>query len=254
MDDKQQLEENINAIRKKYLEVGFSEMTEAERIELILTYANRKKFMEYTKTCTERFKYMGDLMDNDNYFFINQMKMDQSAAILLQLIPHVSRIYHLQSETIKKLNSPEAAIRYFKSYFISMTVENVVVVCLDKNYNIVNDFIVSSGNAKEATVNCKEIFDIAIKNFSLKIILAHNHPQCDATPSMSDLSLTENFFKILSNLQIEMVDHIIIGIDSATSMRQKKSLRCFRRMPEDEYMKPKDNKNKSNSRKNFLTK
>lgn len=67
------------------------------------------------------------------------------------------------------------------------------------------------GNISSARVDVKQIFEETIKTGMSKFILVHNHPSGDATPSMQDLELTKKIEEGAKLLELELLDHIVIG-------------------------------------------
>ena len=78
------------------------------------------------------------------------------------------------------------------------------------NY-IQEERLVSKGTLDKTLIHPREIFRYAIKNAVSKIILVHNHPDGDSTPSRNDLEITEELVKAGNFMGIKVVDHIIIG-------------------------------------------
>ena len=81
---------------------------------------------------------------------------------------------------------------------------------LSKN-NIIGEQLISKGILDASIIHPREVFKPAIKNSASKIILVHNHPSGDPTPSREDEEMTKDFKKTGKMLGISLVDHIIIG-------------------------------------------
>ena len=75
-----------------------------------------------------------------------------------------------------------------------------------------------------ALISPREIFLEALKDKAVSLILVHNHPSGDPTPSRSDRELTENVAKVGNQMDIPLLDHIIIGDNRYTSFREQKFL------------------------------
>ena len=84
---------------------------------------------------------------------------------------------------------------------------------------------VAWGMADKVEIDIKYIFEEAIKSGVPKIIVVHNHPSGDPTPSIYDYEITEKIKKVGDLLKIELLDHIIIGNGKyATAMRRKDNI------------------------------
>lgn len=98
--------------------------------------------------------------------------------------------------------------------------EMCIVMCLDgrNQINLINT--VAIGSLDSAIVSPREVFKAAILSNSAAIILAHNHPSGDPAPSEGDISVTRRIVRAGHILEINLLDHIIIGENSYRSMKE----------------------------------
>ena len=89
--------------------------------------------------------------------------------------------------------------------------EQLRVVLLDTKSRIIRDEIISIGTSNQARVNPKDIFSVAVDGRAESIVLMHNHPTGDCSPSREDYEFTERIFRAGKILGITVVDHIIFG-------------------------------------------
>lgn len=80
---------------------------------------------------------------------------------------------------------------------------------------------VSRGSINASIVTCREVFKSAIMSNTARILLTHNHPSGDLTPSNEDIHTTRNLIDAGKMLDIAVIDHIIIGHNSFISLREK---------------------------------
>lgn len=97
--------------------------------------------------------------------------------------------------------------------------ENFIVMALDTRSKIVGLTINSTGCINEVPVLAKDVFKIAILNNSSRIIVAHNHPSGEVTPSEADIKITKRLKDAGDILGIDVLDHIIVG-DSTYSFAE----------------------------------
>ena len=112
-----------------------------------------------------------------------------------------------------KVASAEDARRIF-SYAIHLAGKNegVFVLPLDSDRRTISaPILVSLGTEATAVVQPKDIFAEAMKNGAEKIVVAHNHPSADLTPSMADIAATRELEDLASRLGIELLDHLIVA-------------------------------------------
>ncbi len=98
--------------------------------------------------------------------------------------------------------------------------EEIRVALIDIKGNLKNVIEVQKGNVNSINVEAKDIFKEAIKQDIPRIIIIHNHPSGDPTPSLEDIKFTKEMQKLGRKLAIEVLDHIIIGDGNYISIVQ----------------------------------
>jgi DNA repair protein RadC len=119
----------------------------------------------------------------------------------------------MRSERTQKLkfDGPEVVWKYLYPEVCSDTVERVWVLCLDRKNKLIRAESVTSGTATGSLVHSREIFRPAIRHGATAIIIAHNHPSGDPTPSPADLQVTKKICQAAEHIDIDFHDHVIIG-------------------------------------------
>ena len=115
----------------------------------------------------------------------------------------------LLSET--KITSPEAAIKLVGNELKKYSKEVVCIISVDARQKPLNMSIVSMGALNECFLDPKEVFKPALLSNAFAIILLHNHPAGDLTPSRADISMTDRLVKCGKLLELPLQDHIIVG-------------------------------------------
>ena len=98
--------------------------------------------------------------------------------------------------------------------------EQAVVVMLDGKNRFAGDFLLSKGTVKASLVSPREMFREAMKAGAVYVILLHNHPSGDPTPSSQDISTTKRVKTTGEILDIPLLDHIIIGDHKYVSLKE----------------------------------
>lgn len=99
--------------------------------------------------------------------------------------------------------------------------ENLWLITLDTKNNITGIFTVSTGSLNSSIVHPREIFKRAVLQNAASIIICHNHPSGDPAPSQEDINITKRIYDAGKILGIELLDHIIIGDNKYTSLKEK---------------------------------
>lgn len=121
----------------------------------------------------------------------------------------------------RQINSPYDAYVILSDFLSDADREKVMVICVNVKNEPVNITTVSIGTINQSFASTREILKTAIISNSPKIILAHNHPSGDTTPSQADWKTTEQLVKACKLLDIELLDHIIIGGESYLSLKMQ---------------------------------
>lgn len=100
--------------------------------------------------------------------------------------------------------------------------EYFTVILLDSRNHLINTKDISIGSLNASIVHPREVFKEAISASAAAVIFAHNHPSGDPTPSDDDIRLTHRLIEAGKILDIEVLDHIIIGEKGCLSMKEKK--------------------------------
>jgi DNA repair protein RadC len=111
------------------------------------------------------------------------------------------------------------AYTYLK-HLAELDCEHLVVLTLTTRNRVIARHIISSGTLDAAIVHPRDVFRVAIQDNAAKIIVAHNHPSGDATPSDDDILVTKRLATAGKILGIALIDHVIIGEDGYYSLQQ----------------------------------
>ena len=110
-----------------------------------------------------------------------------------------------------QISSPKDCANIFKKFIEDYDREALVVLTLDTKNKINSITVASLGSLNSSIVHPREIFKTAILSNASSIIIGHNHPSGDCTPSKEDIKITKRLRECGDILGIELIDHIIIG-------------------------------------------
>ena len=131
-------------------------------------------------------------------------KLEQVAIRMVEQPPLYSK---------EPMNNPDAAIRVMNEFLSQMDRELFCIVNIQADLTPINMNIVSVGSLNEALINPREIFKSAILSNAHSMMLIHNHPSGNLTPSTSDIQTTARMQELGELMGISLVDHIITGRD-----------------------------------------
>ncbi len=136
--------------------------------------------------------------------------------VSIKLVKESSFLY--QTRTI---SSPKDAYEMIKEQLEGLDREQFIIACLNTKNEPTNITVVSVGSLNKAIVHPREVFKTAILSNAASIMAFHNHPSGDTTPSDQDIKLTHRLVEAGELLGIKLLDHLIIGDGSFTSLKEK---------------------------------
>lgn len=141
------------------------------------------------------------------------MSLKQPAKVLKTYLPkrYELRIVAEGRNRKPEVSSPDRAASIFEAFLEGKTQEHFVVLCLDSRGKAVGISTVHIGTLNMSPVGLRELFRIALTLNAASIMVAHNHPSGDPSPSPEDIEVTRKIVEAGNLLGIPCQDHIIIG-------------------------------------------
>ncbi|WP_291648734.1 DNA repair protein RadC [Clostridium sp.] len=121
----------------------------------------------------------------------------------------------------KSISSPRDIAKLLINEMMSLKQEILKLIMLDTKNNIIGIKDVFKGSLNTSIVHPREIFKEALKKSSSSIIICHNHPSGDPTPSKEDINITLRLKECSKIIGIDLLDHLIIGKDKFVSLKEK---------------------------------
>lgn len=143
------------------------------------------------------------------------------AAQIIAAIELGKRISSRGVESKLKVDSPLVVVELLMDDMKFLNKEHFRVILLNTKNQIISIEEISIGNLNSSIVHPREVFNIAIRRSAKSIILVHNHPSGDSTPSTEDINITRRLIEAGNIIGIEVLDHIIIGDNNYISLKQK---------------------------------
>lgn len=117
-------------------------------------------------------------------------------------------------------SSPKMIAEYYMQDMRCLECEQVMLLLLDTKCHKIRDFLISKGTVNAAMAEPREVFQKALKYGAVNIIILHNHPSGDVTPSKADIMLTKRLSEVGKLVGVPLVDHIIIGNNTYMSFQE----------------------------------
>lgn len=202
---------------------GAEALSNSELLAIILRTGNRNQ--NVVALSSKIIKQRGGLNGLLSTSFEEYLKIsgvgNAKASQLMALSELSKRFKSYKSGDEYKINSPESAAYYVMEELRYLKQEILKVLFLDIKNKVIYEKNITVGTLDSSLVHPREVFKEAIIKNSAGIILIHNHPSGDPTPSKEDIEVTRRIAKCGEVIGIKLVDHIIIGDGIFISLKQK---------------------------------
>lgn len=141
------------------------------------------------------------------------------------IIEIAKRMNRTSNEKIDVIHGPEDVAAYLMPRIGREKKEHFVVILLNTKNHIIGYSVISVGSLTASVVHPREVFEAATKGHAASIIIAHNHPSGDTSPSREDIHITERLIKAGNVMDIPVLDHIIVGERHWTSLKERGHMR-----------------------------
>ena len=132
----------------------------------------------------------------------------------LSIVPEFSIRLIRESRTRfygQQIGCPDNCFTIFREAFTGLDREHFTVVCLNPKHKPIGFNVVAIGSLTMALIHPREVFKLAVIQNAASIILMHNHPSGDPTPSQADMDLTRRLVQCGNLLDIKVIDHLVFG-------------------------------------------
>lgn len=213
-------------LRKRFLQSGLDGFLDYEIVELLLTLGTpRKDCKQQAKIAIKQFKGLRGVLDASLENLQTIKGIGPSNAFGIKLFQAISERYAKEKLPAKiPLSSPPQVASYLQERIGREKKEHFVVILLDSRNNLIDIHSISVGTLNASLVHPREVFEPAIRQLAASVILVHNHPSGDLTPSEEDLKLTQRLVSVGDLTGIHVLDHLIISSEGYVSLKQKNLL------------------------------
>lgn len=208
-------------LRNKLLSRGASALDDYELLEtLLFAFIPRRDVKPVAKALLARFGSMSGVLAADSTDLRKVQGVGETAAAYLKTVAE------LQGRAAKEMlaarpviSSWDALLSYVRGQLQHEGREQFRVLFLDRKNQLIADEVMGLGTVDHAPVYPREIARRALELQASSLILVHNHPSGDPTPSRADIEVTREIIDALVSLEITVHDHLIAGKNTVTSMK-----------------------------------
>mgnify|MGYP001021963434 CR=1 FL=1 len=209
--------------REKLLLAGAKSLSDAELLAIFINTGIRgKTALDISRELLISFNGLKKLLQSHPHELYQQPGLGQAKYALLQAALELGRRF-LDSDIQvgEALNNSHQTRRFLLNQLKNRSHEVFACLFLNTHNRLLCFEELFHGTLNEASVYPREVVKRALAHNAAKVILAHNHPSGNPTPSDSDLELTERLKEALALVDIEVVDHIVIGYKDSVSFAER---------------------------------
>lgn len=207
--------------RERLSQLGPSALSSIELIAILLGSGTKQHpVMQLASALLAHFGSLEELADATLPELSAVKGIGFAKAVQLQAAFALSK--RLRSQGLKRtIETPQEAYLELQADLKEEKMEVLYVLLRDVRRQLIHKEEIGRGTLNHLIVHPREVFSVAIRHRAHSLIVAHNHPSGDPTPSSSDFEITQRLFAASKVIGIPLIDHLIIGSDRFFSFQQK---------------------------------
>lgn len=210
-------------LRERFLKGGEHALADYELLEILLfAAAPRGDVKPLAKQLIKEFGSFSKVLSADPHLLAKVPGMGVAAiAAVKATFLSAHKIFREEAQTRPLMNSFKKVLDYCQVAMEHLTIEQFRVLFLDRHHKLMAEEAMQSGTIDQAPVYPREIVKKALELGAAGVILVHNHPSGDPTPSQADLDITRKIVEACDKMGIHVLDHLIIGHGRHTSLKSE---------------------------------
>jgi DNA repair protein RadC len=209
-------------LRARFQKNGIDGLHDYEMLELLLTYAiSRKDVKPLAKELIRRFGSLSGVFDAQPKELETVGGIGPISSTLIRLMKEICAIYLADKLKEKDvLSSPQAVLDFARMKMAGLPNEAFMIIFLNTKNKVLDYKIFQEGTVDHSVIYPRRIIEESLARHATGLILVHNHPSGDCTPSPEDKQLTRALVEAAQPLAIRVLDHIIVGKEGFLSFTE----------------------------------
>lgn len=188
---------------------------------IIRTGSLKKSVLDLAKELLIKFKSLDKINEATITELMQISGIGEAKAISLLASIELGKRINLPVNSLITIKSPTDSYNYLKDNLQHLNQENLVALYLNSKSEVLALRTVTIGSLNQTIFNIKDILKWALKYSAAGLIVAHNHPSGDPSPSRQDIESTQALINAAKLMDVIIVDHIIIGKNRYCSLKEK---------------------------------
>ncbi len=224
MEKKNIHKDHRQRVRNRYLQEGIKSMADHNILEFLLFFGiPYKDTNDIAHELIERFGNLNGVFDAPLEDLMKVNGIGENTATLIHLTRDIALKYNEEKSMKKMTVGLENRISDFlKLKYAGETREMVYLLCINSQGKLQRCVKVCDGSPDSANIDNRMIVESVIRFDAANVILAHNHPQGFAVPSVADVKATRAMIPVLKAIGVNLADHVIVSPEDTFSMAESK--------------------------------
>ena len=215
-----------NRLRTRLTKAGRKAFADHELLELLLTYTiPRKDTKQLAKKLIDRFGSFAAVFDQPKERLLQIEGIGTQTSVFLSAIrASLTRYLEQKVENARTISKPEDVAEFLRVHLGANQRECLMILCLNDANRLVHHDVVIEGTVNKAPFYPREVIKTALLHNATGLIMVHNHPSGDPTPSENDHRITGMMEELVKEFNIKFHDHLIVTPRNALSLKTGKLL------------------------------
>jgi DNA repair protein RadC len=212
-------------LKERFMEAN-ENLADYEILELLLFFSNpRKDTKPLAKKLIQELGGLAQVLCGPLHKVEKIPGIGGTSLVLFRLVLELSRrLLRTEMRQEPLLNNIEVVVNYCRPTMAFLEIEQFRVLLLDKKNYLLKDYVQQTGTLDQTPLYSREVVKKILEYNAASLILVHNHPSGDPSPSKMDLVVTQQLQEHLNTIQVKLLDHLIIGALGYFSFREHQLL------------------------------
>ena len=209
--------------RERLIKIGAEALSTAELLAIILrTGGHGESVLRLAERLLAEFGHLPGLAQATIAEMTAAKGVGEAKAAEIKAALEVGRRLVASTPTERpRVSSPDDAFHLLKSEMMFLDQEHLRLILLDTRNGVLRTPTIYKGTLNTSVIRVGELFRAAIRDNAAAFIIAHNHPSGDPSPSPEDISVTRQVIQAGKLLDIDVLDHVVIGHNRYVSLKQR---------------------------------
>lgn len=223
----QTAKQNTELPYEKFLKHGSASLTEAELLAIILRTGTKNcPALEMAKKVLTLAGGKDFKLNSLHHLSLNELMeipgIGEVKAVKIKCLSELAvRMALEKASATLRYDCPETVAGYYMEKMRHKEMEVILLLLLDNKLRLIEEYTLSQGTVRASLLSSREIFIKALKCRACHLMLLHNHPSGDPSPSRQDIIITQKIKEAGELMDIPLIDHIVLGDGCYVSLKQK---------------------------------